>query len=228
VATMGQLSVSIAHEVNQPIAAALTNAETALPWLDRGPPDLEEVRLALGRVVKDASRAGDVIAGIRALIGKGPPQHDRVDRNAAIREVVELTRGEATKHGVEVRQQLADGLPPIYGDRVQLQQVALNLIFNTIEAMSGLADGPRQLRIGSGIDAASCVLIAVNDSGPGLDPASLERLFDAFYTTKPNGMGMGLSIRRSIIEAHGGRIWATANEPRGATFQVTLPCGPSP
>jgi PAS domain S-box-containing protein len=224
VSTMGQLTASIAHEVNQPIAAMVTSAQAALRWLNRQPPRLEEARHALARIVNDGNRASAVIARIRALITKAPPREDRVDINEAVWEVIALSRGEAAKSGVSVQTQLAEGLPPIDGDRVQLQQVILNLIINAIEAMSDGGKGARELRISTGIDASNSLLVAVRDSGPGVDPARLEHLFDAFYTTKSSGMGMGLSICRSIIEAHGGRVWAMANEPRGATFQFTLPC----
>jgi PAS domain S-box-containing protein len=223
VTTMGQLTASIAHEVNQPITAAVINAEAALRWLGAQPPDLEEVREALGLIVEDGTRAGNVIGGIRALIKKVPPQQAWLDINEAIREVAALTRGEAAKTGVSVQTDLADGLPLIYGDRVQLQQVILNLIINAIEAMSGVAETARALLISTGQVEQGGVLVAVRDSGPGLDPASLEHLFDAFYTTKSGGMGMGLAICRSIIEAHEGQLCASANEPRGAVFQFTLP-----
>ncbi|MEA2848844.1 MAG: hypothetical protein QOG78_4125, partial [Rhodospirillaceae bacterium] len=226
VATMGQLTASIAHEVNQPIAGAATNAAAALRWLKARPPDLEEVRQALGRIVKDAHRAGDVIGRIRELIKKAPPRQDRVDMNEAIREVIELTRGEATKNGASVQAALGKGLPPIEGDRVQLQQVVLNLIVNAVQAVGAVAEGPRELFITTARAEPDGVLVAVKDSGPGLDPESLERLFDSFYTTKPGGLGMGLSICRSIIEAHGGRLWATANLPRGAIFHFTVPTHP--
>jgi PAS domain S-box-containing protein len=223
VTTMGQLTASIAHEVNQPIAATVINAEAALRWLGAQPPDLEEVRGALGLIVEDGTRAGNVIGGIRALIKKVPPRQACLDINEVIREVIALTRGEAAKTGVSVRTDLADGLPLIYGDRVQLQQVILNLIINAIEAMSGVAETTRALLISTGQAEHGGVLVTVRDSGPGLDPASVERLFNAFYTTKSGGMGMGLAICRSIIEAHEGQLCASANEPRGAVFQFTLP-----
>ena len=223
VTTMGQLTASIAHEINQPICAMVTNAEAALRWLGRRPPDLEEVRQTLGRIISDGGRAGDVIGRIRALIKKAPPRKEGLEINEAILEVIALTRGEVVQSGVSVRTQLAEGLPLIQADRVQLQQVILNLIINAVEAMSGLGEGSRELVISTGRDASNGVLVSLRDSGPGLDPASLERLFDAFYTTKSGGLGMGLSICRSIIEAHWGRIWAGANEPRGAVFQFTLP-----
>jgi C4-dicarboxylate-specific signal transduction histidine kinase len=223
VATMGQLTASIAHEVNQPIATARNNAASALRFLSRSPPDLEEVREALGCIVNDVDRAGDVIGGIRKLIQKAPaPRGDRLDINEAIREVIVLTRGEALKAGVAVQMQLAEGLPPVQGDRVQLQQVLLNLILNAVEAMSSVDDASRELSISTG-RGADGILIAVRDSGPGIDPEHVERVFQSFYTTKPEGIGMGLAICRSIVDAHGGRLWADANEPRGAVFQFTLP-----
>ena len=226
VATMGQLTASIAHEVKQPIAATATNAAAALRWLGTQPPNLAEATQALDRSVNDAMRAGEIIGRIRDLIKKAPARKDSVDINEAIREVIELTRGEAVKTGVSVRTQLADGLPLIHGDRVQLQQVNLNLIINAVEAMGGVRDGPRELLITTGTAEPGGVLVAVRDSGPGLTPAALERLFEAFYTTKPNGLGLGLSICRSIIEAHGGQLWATANQPRGAIFYFTVPGQP--
>ena len=226
VATMGQLSASIAHEVNQPIAAAVTNAYAALRWLGAQPPDVEEVRRALGRIVDNGKRAGDVIGRIRDLIRKAPPQKDGLEINEAIREVIALTRSEVVKYGVSVQTQLAQGLPLIQGDRVQLRQVILNLIINAVEAMSGAGEGSRELLISTRKAELDGVLVAVQDSGPGLAPASLEHLFEAFYTTKPGGLGMGLSICRSIIEAHRGRLWATANVPQGAVFQFTLPAQP--
>ena len=226
VATMGQLTASIAHEVKQPIAAAVSNAQAALLWLDRQPPDLEEVRQALASIVKDGMRAGDVVGHIRDLIKKAPPREDRLEINAAIREVIELTRGETGKNGVAVQAELADGLPLIRGDRVQLQQVMLNLIINAVEAMTGVSEGPRELLISTAKSETGGVRVAMRDSGPGLAPADLERLFTAFYTTKPKGLGLGLSICRSIVEAHGGRLWASANAPRGAVFQFALPHHP--
>jgi PAS domain S-box-containing protein len=222
VATMGQLAASTAHEVKQPIGATVTNAQAALRLLGRHPPDLEEVRQALAQIVQDGKRAGDVVDRIRALIKKTPPRTDCLDINAGIREVIELTRGEAVKSGVSVQADLADGLPPIEGDRVQLQQVILNLIMNAVEAMSGVSDGTREMLI-STRNEPDGVLVEVRDTGPGLSPESLSRLFEPFFTTKPEGMGMGLSICRSIIEAHGGRLWAIPCEPHGALFQFTIP-----
>jgi PAS domain S-box-containing protein len=222
-ATMGQLTASIAHEVNQPIAAAVTNAEAALLWLGARQPDLDEARQAIGRIVKDANRAGDVIGRIRELIKKAPTRKDWVDVNEAIREVIEITHGEAVKNGASVQTALGEGLPLIEGDRVQLQQVVLNLIVNAVQAMCAVADGPRELFITTARAEPNGVLVTVKDSGPGLTPAGLENLFAPFYTTKPGGLGMGLSICRSIIEAHGGRLWVTANLPQGAIFQFTVP-----
>ena len=225
VTTMGQLTASIAHEVNQPIATARNNAASALRFLSRSPPDLAEVREALYCVVSDVDRAGNVIGGIRKLIAKTPaPRDDCFDINEAIREMIVLTRGEALKNGVTVQMQL-EGLPLIQGDRVQLQQVVLNLILNAVEAMSSVDGARRELSISTERRGADEVLVAVHDSGPGIDLEHLERVFDSFYTTKPSGIGLGLSICRSIIDAHGGRLWAAANEPRGAVFQFTLPVG---
>ena len=225
VTSLGVLTASIAHEVNQPIAAARNNAASALRFLSRDPPDLEEVREALDCVVSDVDRAGNVIGGIRKLITKTPaPWDDCFDINEAIREMIVLTRGEALKNGVTVQMQL-EGLPLIQGDRVQLQQVVLNLILNAVEAMSSVDGARRELSISTERRGADEVLVAVRDSGPGIDSEHLERVFDSFYTTKPSGIGLGLSICRSIIDAHGGRLWAAANEPRGAAFQFTLPAG---
>jgi C4-dicarboxylate-specific signal transduction histidine kinase len=227
VTTMGQLAASIAHEVTQPLTAVVVNAGAALRWLGGQPPDLKEVRQALDDIVKDGNRAGEVIDRVRALIKKVPPRSDRLDINETIREVIALTRSEVLRNGVSLQTQLATGLPLVQGDRIQLQQVMLNLIVNAIEATSGASEGMRELLISTGKDASNAVLVAVRDSGPGLDPEGLSRLFDAFYTTKPGGMGMGLPICRSIIEGNGGRIWATANVPQGAVFQFTLPVGDS-
>jgi PAS domain S-box-containing protein len=223
VTTMGELSASIAHEVNQPIAATVANAQAALRWLRARPPDLDEVRASLSRIVEDGKRAGNVIGGIRAFIHKVPPRKDRFDLNEAILEMVTLTRSEVLNHGILLQTELTLGLPRVDGDRTQLQQVILNLILNATEAMSGIHEGTRELRINTEREAAGGVLVTVRDSGPGLDPADTERVFTAFYTTKPKGMGMGLAICRSMVEAHGGRMWASANEPRGAVFQFTLP-----
>ncbi len=225
VTTMGLLAASIAHEINQPVAAAVTNAHAALRWLGAQPPDLEEARQALAHIIKDGHRAGEIVNRIRGLIKRAPSRNDRLDINEAILEVIALTRGEVQRNRVSLQTRLANGLPLVQGDRIQLQQVILNLIVNAVEAMSGATEGARALLISTGKDASNAVLVAVRDSGSGLDPEGLNRLFDPFYTTKPSGMGMGLSICRSIIEAHGGRVWATANIPQGAVFEFTLPVG---
>lgn len=222
VATMGQLTASIAHEVKQPIAAMMTNAHAAQRWLGAQPPELEEVRQALERVGRDGSRAGQVIDRIRAMVENAPERKEALAINEVVGEVIALLHGEVVKHGIAVQTQLAEGLPRIQGDRVQLQQVILNLTLNAIEAMRGLREG-RELRVSTGNAERGGVLVEVRDTGPGLDPAKLERLFEAFYTTKPSGLGMGLSICRSIVEAHGGRLWAGANTPHGAVFQFALP-----
>jgi C4-dicarboxylate-specific signal transduction histidine kinase len=226
VTTLGELAASIAHEVNQPIAATLTNAEAALRFLRFDPPELDEVREALEWIVRDAARAGAVVQRVRNLVKKAPLPDDRVDINAVIQEVIELTRSEAMKNGVLIRTELADGLPLVRGDRVELQQVILNLVLNAVEAMSALTEDPRELQIATNRTESNHVLIAVHDTGPGLAPAAEEKLFKAFHTTKPNGLGLGLSICRSIVESRGGRMWASANTPRGAVFQFTLPVHP--
>jgi signal transduction histidine kinase len=224
VATMGQLTASITHEINQPLAATRNNLTAALNFLDRTPPDLVEVREALACAAKDNDRASTVVGRIRALMLKAPPRIDSVNVNEAVREVIELTYGEVLKNRVSVRTQFAEGLPRVQGDRVQLQQVMLNLIVNATQAMSGIREGARELQISiDAVPSEGGVRVGVRDTGPGLSPESLSRLFEPFYTTKPEGMGMGLSICRSIIEAHGGRLWAIACEPQGALFQFTIP-----
>jgi PAS domain S-box-containing protein len=222
VATIGHLTASIAHEVNQPIGALVTNAYAALRMLKAVPPDLDQASQALGDIVKDGRRVSDVIDRIRALAKKAPPRPRRLDINEVIIETMSVTRGEILKSGVALETQLARDLPPIRGDRVQLQQVVMNLVMNAIEAM-GVVDGTRELEIATGKDRGNQIFITVRDSGPPLKPECLDQFFEAFYSTKPTGMGMGLSICRSIIEAHEGRIWATTNVPRGATLHVTLP-----
>ncbi|HET9376995.1 MAG TPA: AAA family ATPase [Chthoniobacterales bacterium] len=243
VTTMGEMAASIAHEVNQPLAGIVTNANATLRWLAGDPPNLEEAHEAIRRIARDGKRAGDVVSRMWAIFKKAGTTKERLDINGAIEEVVILAQSEVQRNRVSLRIQLAKDLPLILGDRIQLQQVILNLLVNAIEAMSEADEGPRELWVSSqkaiGIRAESerdtiaekaltdsewsQVLIAVRDSGPGLDPKRLDRLFDAFYTTKPQGLGMGLAISRSIVEAHGGRLWAKANTPRGALFQFTLP-----
>jgi PAS domain S-box-containing protein len=223
VATMGQLTASIAHEIIQPLAATVTNAETALRWLGRGSSHLKEVQEALTSIVDDGVRAAELVKRIRALMKKEPPRKDRLEVNGVILEILEVMRSEAVKHGVSILTELADPLPVVEADRVQLQQVLLNLIVNALEAMGADDEGPKELLISTGKVEPSGALVAVQDSGPGLEALMLERVFESFYTTKPTGFGLGLSICRSIIEAHGGRLWASKNQRRGATFQFTLP-----
>jgi PAS domain S-box-containing protein len=220
---MGELAASLAHEITQPIAAARNNARAALNFLDQQPPDLGEVWEALGCVVGDADRAGLIVDRIRDHIKKAPPRKHRFDLNEAINEVIVLARSAIAENRVSVQTRLTERLAPVEGDRVQLQQVIMNLILNAAEAMRAVDEGARELLISTEQSRTNGVLVAVRDSGPGIDPEHIERVFEAFYTTKSSGVGMGLSICRSIIAAHGGRLWADANAPRGATFQFTLP-----
>jgi signal transduction histidine kinase len=224
--TMGELTASIAHEVNQPLAGVVTNANASLRWLAGPSPDLNEAREALRRIVRDGNRASDVIARIRALLKKGQTERTPLDVNRLIHEILELTRGEVLQRSVSLKTELSDNLPLIPGDRVQLQQVLLNLIINAAEAMVTNKNSPRLLSIRTEYVDPPAVRVAVQDTGVGIDPQRVERLFEAFYTTKPNGLGMGLSICRSIVEAHGGRLWATSNHGEGATFHFTLPSNP--
>ena len=226
VVTMGQLTSSIAHEVNQPITAAVTYALAARRWLSAEPPNLREADDALSLIVKEGNRASEVVGRIRALIRKVPARKEAVAINDAILEVVALTRTEAANNSVAVRAQLAEGLPRVQGDRVQLQQVLLNLVINAIEAMRGVGEGERELLI-STRNEPDGVSVEVRDSGPGFTPAALDRVFEAFYTTKPGGLGLGLSICRSIVEAHNGRLWASPNVPRGAIFRFIAPAHPA-
>jgi PAS domain S-box-containing protein len=223
VVTMGQFTASIAHEVNQPLAALRMNAETALRWLAGQPLNLERARESINRIVSDGKRATDIVSRIRDFSKKAPVRKDAVEINGAILEITRLTRSAMSDNDVLLTMQLSEQLPPISGDKVQLQQVILNLIMNAIEAMSEVSEGTRELRISTHESEADSVLIAVKDSGPGLPQASVERVFEAFYTTKASGLGIGLSICRSIVEAHGGRLWATPNTPQGVVFYMTLP-----
>jgi C4-dicarboxylate-specific signal transduction histidine kinase len=226
VVTMGELTASITHEVNQPIAAARNNVIAALHFLDRNPADLRQVREALVAAASDTDRAGVIVGRMRALMQKAPPRQDSVDMNEAVREVIELVRGEALKNGVSVKTEFTKGLPIITGDRVQLQQVVLNLILNALQAMGTGGEGARQVLIATSRTDLNDLSIGVQDSGPGLSPEALSRLFEPFYTTKANGMGMGLVICRSIVENHGGRLWAAACQPHGALFQFIIPARP--
>ena len=218
-----EMAASIAHEVNQPIAAVMTNASAGLRWLGARQPNLDEVRQALNRIVRDGTRAGEVIGRIRALVKKVPPRREFLDVNDTIREVVALTQTEMQRHTVRLRTRLANNLPLFPADRVQLQQVIMNLIVNAVEAMSGTDNDLRELTITSGADDANIMFVEVRDTGPGIDPSELDRLFQSFYTTKLDGIGMGLAISRSIVEAHGGRLSAAPNQPRGAVFRFILP-----
>jgi PAS domain S-box-containing protein len=223
VMTMGELAASIAHEVNQPLSGIVINGNTCLRWLAASPPNLDEAREAARRIVRDGKRAGDVIARIRALATKSSSNKERVNINEAIQDVVGLTRDEVRRKNVALKTELAEGLPPVMGDRVQLQQVLLNLIMNGVDAMSTVEGRARELVIKAQNDEGGQVRVEVRDSGVGLDEERTQKIFDPFYSTKPAGMGMGLSISRSIIQNHGGRIWATPNEGPGTTFHFTVP-----
>ncbi len=223
VAVIGQMSASIAHEVNQPLSSILTNASTGSLMLAGDPPDVTGAREMIRRMIRDANRASAVIKRLHALFAKKDGPTELVDLNDATREVTALSLPELQRSQVILRSEAAGNLPPVLGDRVQLQQVILNLLLNAAEAMSGIHDRPRELLISTTRTDSNGVLLAVQDSGSGIDPANLERVFEAFYSTKPGGMGMGLSICRAIIEAHGGKLWATEGAPRGAVFQFTLP-----
>jgi C4-dicarboxylate-specific signal transduction histidine kinase len=221
--TMGQLTASIAHEINQPLAAIITNADACLLWLEADRPDVEEARQAATRIVRNGHRAGNIIKSVRALTRKSAPEMVPLDINDVIREVIVLMGGEFRRRDVRVETSLSSDLGSVNGDRVQLQQVVLNLIMNGIEAMADSARGQRRMQIRSGKAESGGVLVAIADLGLGIDPARADRLFEAFVTTKPEGMGMGLSICRSIIDAHGGRLWASPNLPNGTVFQFALP-----
>jgi PAS domain S-box-containing protein len=223
VATVGQLTASIAHEINQPLGAIVVNASNALRYLGEGSIDIAKARNVVERLASDATRAGDVIRGLRALMQKEGPNMAGVNLKSAIEEVLVLTRSERQRGKVDLRTSLATTDWPVFCDRVQIQQVVLNLVMNGIEAMSAAPDGPRVLEVTARLTDMDHVHVAVADTGPGLDPAVAGRVFDPFFTTKPNGMGMGLSICRSIVETHGGRFWVSDSEPRGASFNFILP-----
>jgi signal transduction histidine kinase len=222
VATLGELTASITHEVNQPLAGILTNAHAILRWLDRATPDIAETRLGVDRIIRDAEHAADVIRRTRDLFRKAEPEKLPLDINAVISDAISLVRHEAVSNGVSLRLELASGLPPVSGDRVQLQQVIINLAVNGIEAMAGIGEGLRNLLVRSYLEGSHQIVVAVQDRGPGIDPENIEKLFNPFFTTKRDGVGMGLSVCRSIIEAHGGRVWACRNIGPGATFQFAL------
>jgi PAS domain S-box-containing protein len=222
VTTMGELTASLAHEVNQPIAAAVTNANTSLRWLNRAPPDLEEARQAVSRIAKDVTRASEIISRVRSLFKKAPPEKELVDANELIREMIFLLHNEAMRSSISIRTELAQNLPRITADRVQLQQVFMNLILNGIEAVKAM-DLPGEISIHSRSTENGDLLISVSDTGVGLPKEQADQIFSAFFTTKPEGTGLGLTISRSIVESHGGRLWASANAERGTTFHLSLP-----
>jgi PAS domain S-box-containing protein len=223
VTTLGQLAASIAHEVNQPLAAIVADATASLNWLARAKPDLEHVRETLAAIVKDGHRAADIIQRIRQLTTKTEPRNARLNVNDVVRDVVDLVRAELQRHDVALALELTAELAFVFGDRVQLQQLILNLVMNAVDAMTSVSGRPRNLIIGSERHHEHHITVAIHDTGVGLDPNHIDRLFNAFFTTKPGGMGMGLSISRSIVEAHGGRLWATPNSPYGAIFHFSLP-----
>jgi C4-dicarboxylate-specific signal transduction histidine kinase len=223
ITTMGQLTASIAHEVNQPLAAVVANAEACLRWLDREIPDLDAARRSVEWVIDDSNRASEVIRRVRSMAKKTDLDKVPLDINHVVREVMALVQRELTSHQASFRMELAPALPMVMGDRVQLQQVIINLVMNGAEAMQSVTDRPRELVIRSRQEETQQVLVDVTDCGVGISAENADRLFDPFFTTKSDGMGMGLSICRSIMEAHGGRFWVTPNIPHGATFQFTLP-----
>ena len=220
---MGELAASLAHEILHPIATARNNARAALRFLDKSPPNMSEVRGALESIVRDADRGKAIVDRMRDHVKKSPPRNDRFDLDGAISEVIEMVRAAIDKHGVSVRTRFASDLTSVWGDRVQLQQVVMNLVLNAVEAMGSVDERARMLTVRTEQKEDSSILVAVHDSGPGIDPEHPEQVFKPFYTTKSSGVGMGLSICRSIVTAHGGRLWAEANQPRGAVFQFTLP-----
>jgi C4-dicarboxylate-specific signal transduction histidine kinase len=222
VTTMGELTASLAHEINQPIAAAVIDANTCLRWLGRDLPDVPEGRQAAARVIKDVTHAADIISRVRQLFKKGTPQKELLDVNEVIREMIVLLRGEATRYSISFRTELAEDLPQVVGDRVQLQQVMTNLCINSVDAMKDV-DGTRELIVKSQRAENEHLMVSISDTGVGLPSQQAEQIFNAFFTTKPHGTGMGLRISRSIVESHGGRLWADDNSPRGATFKFTLP-----
>lgn len=220
--SMGELAASIAHEINQPLTAVVTNGSACLRWLSSDSPNLDEAREAARRIVRDGNHAGEVLKGIRAFLKKADTQKNRVDINKTITEVVALARDEGRRHQVTLHTKLANDLPTVLGDRVQLQQVILNLVLNGIEAMTNSAPAARELHIYSRLYEGDKVLVAVKDFGAGVAPGDVEKLFDAFYSTKPDGLGMGLAISRTIVEDHGGRLWIAPENGLGTTFQFTL------
>jgi C4-dicarboxylate-specific signal transduction histidine kinase len=225
VTSLGELTASIAHEVSQPLAGVVSSGNAGLRWLAGQPPNIEKATQSLERIIRDANRASEVVGRVRGLAKKANPRKVWLNINKAVLEIIALTRREVEQNRISLRTQLSDEVPLVWADRIQLQQVILNLIINAIEALGALGEEPRDLLVSLVKDGSNGVLLTVRDSGTGLDPGKLEDIFNAFYTTKHEGMGMGLAVSRSIIMDHGGRLWATPNEPRGAVFQFTLPAG---
>jgi C4-dicarboxylate-specific signal transduction histidine kinase len=222
-AALGEMSAAIAHEINQPLAAIVASGSAGVRWLTNKSPNPEQAIAALRRIVADGHRASQVVATVRSMFKKDTRERVSLDVNQVLMEVIGFLRIECARHRVSVSMALTEGLPPVVADRIQLQQVVLNLVRNAIEAMSSVTDGARALQVRSEANGAGAVIITIKDTGPGIDPGSADRIFEPFFTTKPSGMGMGLSICRSIIEAHGGRLSATRSNPRGSIFQVVLP-----
>jgi C4-dicarboxylate-specific signal transduction histidine kinase len=223
--TMGEMAASLAHEINQPLTAIVTGSNAGLRWLARTTPDLDEVRAVLERIARDGHRASQVIASVRAMFKKGVQNRTAIDINDLIREVLALVNGDLQSRIISVHTELARQLPPVLADHVQLQQVVLNLITNAADAMQSVRDRARLLQVKSATHEPDGILIVVADAGTGIDWENSERIFDPFFTTKSNGMGLGLSICRSIVEAHGGRLWASPGTPHGSVFHVALPSG---
>lgn len=226
VRTMGELAASIAHEVNQPLSAIVTNAQACLRLLSARPPDEEEIKQALEEIVQDANRASGIVTRVRGLAKKAPPEKELLSVNETIADILALARTEFLRNRVHLQTELADHLPPVVGDRIQLQQVMLNLLINAMEAMDGSDDRTRELTVRSGTHDLRSLVVSVADTGEGVDPTKVDHIFDLFQTSKPEGLGVGLAISRSIVEDHGGRMWVTANAPRGAVFHFTVPTAP--
>jgi C4-dicarboxylate-specific signal transduction histidine kinase len=225
VTTLGELTLSIAHEVNQPLTAVVTSGNACLRWLEAQPPNLDKAKQAMSRIVEDAGRASEIIRRVRGLARQTPTRKEPLDVNETIMEILALMKSELDKSDISLRTELGHHLPPVVGDKIQLQQVLLNLIINAAEAMREVKDGPRDLVVGTALGGTDGVTVTVRDTGVGLDQRQLDAMFEPFFTTRRDGMGMGLTISRSIIENHGGRIWASPNRPRGAMLQFTLPLG---
>jgi C4-dicarboxylate-specific signal transduction histidine kinase len=221
--TMGELTASIAHEVNQPLASIIASSDSCTAWLANDPPNLDRARAAVGRITQAATQASEIVQRLRALFRKTTSMTTPVDVNAVIEDTISLIHHETQRHNIFLRTELAPGAPSVSGDRVQLQQVILNLAMNGIESIAGLENEPKRLMIRSALSNPGELLVSVEDTGAGIDAEHVDRLFAPFFTTKPKGIGMGLPICRSIVEAHGGRLWAAKNEPRGAAFHIILP-----